>query len=485
MPSPFTDAFHAIHDRFFIDGAWVLPARAGTRDLVSASDETRLTTISMGSEVDVDRAVAAAGKALPGWSGRPLAERIGLLERLLAIYTERYEELARTISLEMGAPIDLARNAQARTGLTHLKSFIDLLGRFDFAEEIGTEAAPETVLHEPIGICGIITPWNWPMNQMMAKVVPALGVGCTVVMKPSEMAPLSAMLVAEMIREAGFPAGVFNLVNGDGVGVGEPICRHEDVAMISFTGSTGAGVAVSRTAAATVKRVVLELGGKSPNIIFADTDLEAVVRTGAAACFRNSGQSCNAPTRMLVERGAYDAAVGIAAEEARRTAVDLPEKPGDHIGPLVSRAQYDRVQALIETGIAEGARLVAGGTGKPPGFERGHFARATVFADVESTMAIAQEEIFGPVLAIQPFDTEEDAVRIANDTRYGLNAQVQSADRARALRVARRLDCGMVQINGAKRGPMAPFGGYKHSGNGRESGIWGLREFLEIKAVSG
>lgn len=474
-----------ISEKFFIDGAWIMPDERTTRAIISPANETELTRISMGSSRHVQAAVASAKKAFPAWATQPLSTRVDLLRRLMDIYIASHEEIAFTISQELGAPIDLARGAQYQTGLTHFTSFISLLEQFDFSEDIGSTDHPEYLFYEPIGVCGFITPWNWPMNQMMAKVVPALGVGCTVVMKPPELAPLSAMLVAEMIRKAGFPPGTFNLVNGDGPTVGEAICAHEDVAMISFTGSTRAGIAVTQAAAATIKRVVLELGGKSPNIIFADTDLESTVTSGAVACFRNSGQSCNAPTRMLVERCAYSQAVKIAADVAAQMAVDLPHRSGDHIGPLASAAQLERVRSSIRTGVSEGAKLVAGGPDMPEGFDHGFFVRPTVFSDVHNDMQIAQQEIFGPVLSIIPFDTEEDAILIANDTPYGLNAMVQSSDRSRAFRVAQALQAGMVQVNGARRGPRAPFGGYKQSGNGREFGSFGLKEFLEVKVVSG
>jgi aldehyde dehydrogenase (NAD+) len=388
------------------------------------------------------------------------------------------------ISREMGAPIAMAKAAQAGSGIGHIKSFIRAFKAFELDRELGPHAPTDRILLEPIGVCGLITPWNWPMNQVTLKVIPALAAGCTMVLKPSEIAPLSSLLFAEFIDEAGFPAGVFNLVNGDGVGVGTQLSGHPDVDMISFTGSTRAGTAISKNAADTIKRVSLELGGKGANLVFADADDKAVTR-GARHCFNNSGQSCNAPTRMLVERPIYDQAVESAAQAAEQTAVDIAAKDGRHIGPVVSEVQFDKIQALIEKGMAEGARLVAGGPGRPEGMNRGYFVRPTVFADVNNDMAIAREEIFGPVLSMIPFDSEEEAIEIANDTPYGLTNYVQTQDGAKANRVARRLRSGMVEMNGQSRGAGAPFGGYKQSGNGREGGVWGLEDFLEVKSVSG
>jgi aldehyde dehydrogenase (NAD+) len=408
-----------------------------------------------------------------------------LLRKLREIYERRSDEMAKTISMEMGAPISLAKAAQAGAGLGHIEAFIRVLEDFQFEHPLSPNGSGERILHEPIGVCGLITPWNWPMNQVTLKVVPAVAAGCTVILKPSEIAPLSAMLFAEMMDEAGFPPGVFNLVNGDGAGVGEAMSRHPGIDMMSFTGSTRAGIAVTKAAADTVKRVMLELGGKSPNIVFADVDLPKTVKRGAMHCFNNTGQSCNAPTRMLVERSAYDSAVEIAAEAAGSCKVGDPAEEGRHIGPLVSQAQFDKVQGLIEKGIAEGARLAAGGPGRPEGFNRGYYVRPTVFADVDTSMTIAREEIFGPVLALIPFESEQEAVDIANDTPYGLAAYVQSADQDRARRVAARLRAGNVHINGTSLSDLSPFGGYKQSGNGREGGKWGLMEFLEVKAVSG
>jgi len=470
---------------FYIDGAWVPPATANPLDVINPADETAFATISLGGQADVDRAVAAARRAFETWSLAPLEERIARLEALAEVYKRRADEMAAAISSEMGAPITLSQKAQAAAGLGHIKAFIRALKEFRFEHPLRDDAPGEYIIHEPIGVCGLITPWNWPMNQVTLKVIPAIGVGCTVILKPSEVAPLSSLLFAEMIDEAGFPAGVFNLVNGDGPGVGQALSVHPDVDMMSFTGSTRAGIAVTKAAADTVKRVALELGGKGPNIVFADSDLEKSVTRGALHCFNNTGQSCNAPTRMLVESAVYDSAVEIARKAAENQKVGLPSEEGGHIGPLVSKTQFDKVQDLIGAGIREGARLVAGGPGRPEGFNRGYFVRPTVFADVTNEMTVAREEIFGPVLSMIRFDGEDEAVRIANDTAYGLTAYVQSGDQDRARRIARRLRSGMVQMNGAGRAPGSPFGGYKQSGNGREGGAYGLMEFLEVKAVSG
>ncbi|SEQ72931.1 aldehyde dehydrogenase (NAD+) [Amphritea atlantica] len=470
--------------QFYIDGRWTAPAQSHDFEVIDPSTEAVCAVISLGGEADADAAVAAARGAFDQWSQTSKEERLALLEKLQAIYNERSQEMAEAISVEMGAPLALARTAQCGSGSGHIKSLIRALKSYEFDQPLGPHAPDNRILHEPIGVCALITPWNWPMNQVTLKVVAALAAGCTMVLKPSEIAPLSSMLFAEMIDQAGFPAGVFNLVNGDGVGVGSALTGHPEVDMVSFTGSTRAGIAISKNAADTVKRVALELGGKGANIVFADADDKAVVR-GVRHCFNNSGQSCNAPTRMLVERSIYDQAVATAAEIASQTAVDRASVEGRHIGPVVSQQQYDKIQGLIEKGIAEGGRLVAGGPGKPEGLERGYFVKPTVFADINNQMSIAREEIFGPVLTIIPFDTEEEAISIANDTPYGLTDYIQTQDSEKAARVARRLRAGMVQINGTSLGAGAPFGGYKQSGNGREGGVWGLEDFLEVKAVSG
>ncbi|HEV7437480.1 MAG TPA: aldehyde dehydrogenase family protein [Pseudorhizobium sp.] len=470
---------------FYIDGAWREPAASEVIEVINPANERAYATISAGTANDIDAAVSAARAAFAGWSTRSKAERLGFIRKIAEVYEARSDEMAQTISCEMGAPRTLSREAQAAAGLLHLRAFIKVLEDYSFEHVPVPERPEQKVVHEPIGVCGLITPWNWPMNQIVLKVIPAIAVGCTVVLKPSEIAPMSAMLFAEFVDHAGLPKGVFNLVNGEGAVVGEALARHPEVDMISFTGSTRGGTAVSRAAAATVKRVSLELGGKSPNIVFADCDLATTIAMGVAHCFENSGQSCNAPTRMLVERSVYDQAVAYAAQAARATKVGDPAKEGDHIGPLVSKLQFDKVQALIEKAVAEGARLVAGGPGRPEGLSEGYFVRPTVFADVTNDMTVAREEVFGPVLAIIPFNTEEEAVRIANDTPYGLSAYVQTLDEARAQRVARKMRAGMVQINGTPRAPGTPFGGYKQSGNGREGGKWGIEDFLEVKLISG
>ncbi|OAP42975.1 aldehyde dehydrogenase [Sinorhizobium glycinis] len=466
--------------KFYINGEWVEPAAQNDLYVLNPATEKPIAVISLGTAVDIDRAVAAAKKAFQSYSRTGLEERLALLEKLLAIYKRRYDEMADTITAELGAPKTMSREQQADVGVGHLQGYIDALKRLKLREKLPNG---DTLMREPIGVCGLITPWNWPINQIALKVVPALATGCTCVLKPSEFTPLNALLYAEMIDEAGFPAGVFNLVNGDGLHAGAALSKHKDIDMMSFTGSTRAGIAVSKDAADTVKRVTLELGGKSPNIVFADADLEARVTAGVLECFNNSGQSCDAPTRMLVERSAYNDVVAIARRIGREAEVGDPAKEGSHIGPLVSHIQYERVQALIEAGVGEGARLVVGGPGKPEGFETGYFVKPTIFADVDNSMRIAREEVFGPVLSIIPFDTEEEAIAIANDTSYGLAAYVQTGDPERAERVAARLRAGMVHINGGPHRYGSPFGGYKQSGNGREGGTFGLEDFLEVKTV--
>lgn len=465
---------------FYIDGEWVSPEIPTPYDVLNPATEEAVAVISLASTADVDRAVVAAHRAFPAWSSTSPDERLQLLRRLLEIYQRRYEEMVSAITLELGAPVTMSREQQAESGNGHLRAFIDAMKDFSWREHL---ANGDTLLREPIGVCGLITPWNWPVNQIVLKVVPALAAGCTCVLKPSEFTPLSAMLYAEMIHEAGFPAGVFNLVNGDGVTAGTALSSHLLVDMMSFTGSTRAGVAVTEAAAKSVKRVTLELGGKSPNIVFADADLEERVAEGVMDCFNNTGQSCDAPTRMLIERSVYDQAVDIATRTARDQAVGDPSQEGEHIGPLVSQIQWDRVQALIEAGVAEGARATIGGSGRPEGFNRGYYVRPTIFADVSTDMRIAREEIFGPVLSLIPFDTEEEAIAIANDTPYGLAAYVQTSDLKRAERVAARLRAGAIHINGGPHRYGSPFGGYKQSGNGREGGRLGLEEFLEVKTV--
>ncbi len=470
--------------KFYINGKWVTPEGTQIIDVINPSDETGFAKITLGSEADTNLAVSAAKSAFPAWSASTKEQRIELLERLLETYKTRAEEMAQAISREMGAPIDLARSAQVGAGAAHLKDTIRTLKAFNFEHPLSDRAPDNIILHEPVGVCALITPWNWPMNQIMLKVPAALAAGCTVVLKPSEISPLSAMLLAEMIDSAGFPKGVFNLVNGDGVGVGAQLSKHPDVDLVSFTGSTRAGKAITIAAADTMKRVGLELGGKGANIVFADADDEAVSR-GVLHCFENSGQSCNAPTRMLVEKSVYDQAVETAATIANQTGVDRADKEGEHIGPVVSEQQFQKIQALIKQGIDEGATLVSGGAGRPEGLQKGYYVKPTVFADVTPDMSIWSEEIFGPVLSITPFETEEEALRLANDTVYGLTDYIQTADKERARRLARQLRSGMVEINGESGSSGSPFGGMKQSGNGsREGGVWGLEEFLEVKSVT-
>lgn len=466
---------------FYIDGGWVAPKAKNDWTVINPSTEEPAAVISLGDQADVDAAVAAANRALPDWAATDPADRIALMEKVLEIYKRRYDEMAEVISLEMGAPKKLAHQSQADA--CNIEDAIETAKNFQWSHQLDPDTPGSMIIHEPIGTVAMITPWNWPISQVTLKVFPALAAGCTMVLKPSEFAPLDAMLLAEMLDEAGVPKGVFNLVNGDGEGVGAALSRHPGIDMVSFTGSTRAGIAISKAAADTLKRVSLELGGKGANIIFADAD-ESAVKRGVRSCFNNTGQSCNAPTRMLVERSVYDQAVDTAREVAEATKVGPAHEDGPHIGPLVSERQFNRVQALIEKGIAEGARLVAGGPGRPEGFNRGFFVRPTIFADVEPGMAIEKEEVFGPVLAMIPFDSEDQAVEIANDTAYGLTNYVQSQDGSRRNRLARKLQAGMIEMNGRSRGKGAPFGGVKQSGNGREGGVWGLEEYLEVKSVS-
>ena len=469
---------------FYINGSWVAPLEGRDHVVINPSTEEPAAIISLGGMADTEAAVQAAKAAFPAWSVSDPADRVALVERFLARYHERAEEMAQAISLEMGAPIDLARNSQAPCVSRHTESFLEAFRDFRFLRPLREDTPDSRIAMEPIGVVGLITPWNWPMNQVTLKVIPALLAGCTMVLKPSEESPLSSILFAEIVDAAGAPPGVFNLVNGDGAGVGTQMSTHPDIEMISFTGSTRAGIAISRAAADTLKRVCLELGGKGANLIFADADDKAVQR-GVRHCFNNSGQSCNAPTRMLVERPIYDRAVEIARETAQAVHVGPASDAGRHIGPVVNRSQYEKIQGLIEKGIAEGARLVAGGPGRPDGLNRGFFVRPTVFADCTPDMTIMREEIFGPVLSIMPFDTEDEALRIANDTPYGLTNYVQSQDGARRNRLARLLKSGMVEMNGQSRGAGAPFGGVKASGRAREGGHWGIEEFLDAKSISG
>ncbi len=466
--------------QFYINGAWVDPLRPDDHAVINPATEEPVATVSLGGADDIDRGVVAATAAFGPWSRTPPAERRALVARLLEVYRARYDEMVQTITLELGAPVDMCAEQQADTGVGHVEGFLRAFDRLDWREVLDNG---DTLLREPVGVCGLITPWNWPINQIVLKVIPALLTGCTCVLKPAELTPLSAMLYARMIHEAGFPPGVFNLVNGTGEVAGAALSRHRDVAMMSFTGSTRAGIAVSRDAAPTIKRVTLELGGKSPNLIFADCDLATRVPASLSEVFLNTGQSCDAPTRLLVERSVYAQVAELATKAAEAQAVGDPTRPGDHIGPLVSATQFQRVQDLIAAGIAEGATLLAGGPGRPEGQNRGYYVRPTVFGDVDNAMTIARTEIFGPVAVLIPFDTEAEAIAIANDTDYGLAAYIQTGDPARAERVAAQLRAGMIHINGAAHNYGSPFGGYKHSGNGREGGLPGLEEFLELKTL--
>lgn len=470
--------------QFYINGQWVDPIQATDHQVIDPSTEDPCAVISLGSDADADAAVAAARTALPGWMATPAADRIALVQKLADVYQTRGEDLAQAISAEMGAPIDMARTQQVGTGTFHLKNFLRAAKAFKFERPLGDHAPNDRIIHEAVGVAALITPWNWPMNQISLKVGAAAIAGCTMVLKPSEESPLDAVIFAEMMHEAGFPPGVFNLVNGDGPGVGTRLSGHTDVDMVSFTGSTRAGTLISKNAADTLKKVHLELGGKGANLIFDDADEKAVKR-GVLHMMNNTGQSCNAPSRMLVQKGIYDSAVATAAEVADKVAVGSAHETGRHIGPVVNAVQWNKIQDLIQVGIDEGARLVAGGTGRPDGLNRGFYVKPTVFADVNNDMTVARQEIFGPVLTIIPFETEEEAIEIANDTPYGLTNYVQTQDPARANRLARRLRSGMVEMNGQGRSAGAPFGGMKQSGNGREAGIWGIEDFLEVKAVGG
>ena len=465
--------------KFYINGQWVTPNSQDEFPVFNPATEQEIAVICLGNKKDVDDAVKSAKDAFPLYAITSKTERLKLLTNLLEITKNRFEDLAQAMMEEMGAPIKMSREAQADAGVGHLESFIEAL-------KISTEREMlkngDILLREPIGVCGLITPWNWPINQIALKVIPALATGNTCVLKPSEHTPISAILYAEMIHDAGFPSGVFNLVNGDGPTVGSALSSHKDIQMMSFTGSTRAGKEVTRDSAETIKRVTLELGGKSPNIIFSDCDLEERVRASVLECFYNSGQSCDAPTRLLVEKSCYKKVLEIAKKTAEIQEVGNPKKDGDHIGPLFDKIQYDRVQAHIEIGLNE-ATLLVGGLGKPDGFEKGWYAKPTIFANVDNSMHIAQEEIFGPVLVIIPFEDEEEAIDIANDTPYGLAAYLQTTNKARIERVSSKLRAGAIHINGGGFNYGSPFGGYKQSGNGREGGILGLEDFQEIKTL--
>ena len=469
---------------FYINGKWVTPKSKEEIKVIDPATEENCAVITLGNKDDVNDAVNAAKKAYSSWAFSSKDERIKLLEKLYENYKKRWADIADAITTEMGAPKDFATKLQAGTGAAHLKSFIRYLKNFEFEKPLGDHAPNQRLIYEPKGVCALITPWNWPMNQVCLKVMPAIASGCTMVLKPSELAPLSSMILAELIDETKFPAGVFNLVNGDGATTGDALTSHPDINMISFTGSTRAGALISQNAAKDFKRVSLELGGKGANIIFKDADPDAIER-GALRCFRNSGQSCNAPTRMLVEKSMYSEAIERLKKYTENFEVGDPKKEGEHIGPVISETQYNKIQTLIKKGMDEGAKLVAGGPGKPEGLEKGYFVKPTVFADVNNDMEIARTEIFGPVLSVMPFDTEEEAIKIANDTPYGLTNYIQTQDKEKVKRVARKLRSGMVDVNGAGIAVDAPFGGFKHSGIGREAGEHGLEEFLEVKAVGG
>ncbi|KLU24806.1 aldehyde dehydrogenase [Caballeronia mineralivorans PML1(12)] len=467
--------------QFYIGGEWVAPAGQARLPVIDPSTEEAFAEIAMGTPADVDRAVAAARKAFASFALTTPEERLALIRKILEAYSERYDEMAQLISREIGAPRALAHGWQAGLGTRHLKELIRTCEAFTWQRKKGTTL----ITHEPIGVVALITPWNWPINQIVCKVAPAIAAGCTMVLKPSEVSPLNALLFAEVLDAAGVPPGVFNLVNGDGPTVGAALCSHPDVDMVSFTGSTRAGIEVARLAAPTVKRVHQELGGKSANLILDDADLDAAVTAGVNACFGNSGQSCNAPTRMFVPAARHEEAVAIARRAAEAHVVGPADAAGTTLGPVVSALQFERIQRLIETGMDEGARVVTGGPGRPDGLTRGYFIRPTVFAGVTPDMTIARDEIFGPVLSILPYRDEDDAIAMANDSVFGLAAYVQSGDIERARRVARRLRAGSVHLNYPAWDAGAPFGGYKQSGNGREYGEWGLEAFLEVKGIVG
>ena len=470
--------------QFYINGKWVEPHIERDHHVINPTTEEPCTVISLGSEKDVDDAVAAAKSAYPVWKNTPPEDRIAALERLIDNYEAGVDDMARSMSVEMGAPIDFSTNVHFVAGLNHLRNFAKIAREFTFEEPLSEESPDSWIIYEPAGVVALITPWNWPMNQIMLKVGAAIVAGCTMVVKPSEESPLSALILADMVDRAGFPPGVFNLVNGDGAGVGTAMSSHMDVDLVSFTGSGRAGKLVSEAAIGNLKKVHLELGGKGANLVFDDADPDAVAR-GVRQLMINSGQSCIAPSRMVVEESAYDKAVEIAIEVGESLTLGPAEEPGPHLGPVVNKAQFEKIQGLIRSGIEEGARVIVGGPDRPEGFNRGFYVRPTIFADVTNDMTIAREEIFGPVLVMMKFRDEEDAIEIANDTDFGLMNYVQTQDAEKLKRVSRNLRSGMVEANGIRRGAGAPFGGVKQSGNGREGGKWGLEDFLEVKLVSG
>ena len=468
--------------KFYINGEWVDPKSPNNFEVINPSTEEVCAVINLGSSDDTNSAVKAARNAFETWKETSKEERLLLLEKLLKIYKARWDDMTDAITTELGCPKDWCSANQTSSGAGHIEDFIKRLKDFNF-EPGFDNGSVNHIVYEPIGVCGLITPWNWPINQIALKVIPAFATGCTMILKPSEIAPLSGMLFAEMIHEAGFPAGVFNLVNGDGPGVGTDLSGHPDVDMVSFTGSTRAGKLITKNAADTIKRVCLELGGKGGNIVFADSYPDAV-RDGIRNVMSNSGQSCDAPTRMLVEKSIYKRAVVEAADEANKIKVDLASKAGEHIGPVISKTQFDKIQSLIKSGIDEGATLVAGGPDKPENFKKGYFIKPTVFTDVNNDMRIAKEEIFGPVLSIIPFENEEEAIKITNDTEYGLGNYLQTEDNEKAKRVSKKLRSGIVYVNHKPADSGTPFGGYRQSGNGREGGTWGLHEYLEVKTIT-
>ena len=471
------------HKKFYINGAWVESNSDTLLDVINPANEECISKISIGNKIDLDLAVSSAKSSFLKWSNSSIEDRLFLLEKLKTIYQNRFDEMTLAITQEMGCPKDFSSQVQTQSGLDHITDFIKRLKEFEFESKFNSQSN-NYIIKEPIGVCGLITPWNWPINQIALKAIPALAAGCTMVLKPSEIAPLSGILFAEMIDEAGFPNGVFNLVNGDGEGVGNHISNHPDIDMVSFTGSTRAGRLILQNASHTIKRVCLELGGKGGNIVFADAPKNSV-RDSIRNVMSNSGQSCDAPTRMLVEKSIYEKVVHEAIDEASQIIVDSPEKSGDHIGPVVSKVQYDKIINLIKLGLKEGANLAAGGIEKPENLTKGYYIKPTIFTNVNNTMEIAKSEIFGPVLSIIPFDTEDEAITIVNDTEYGLGNYIQTSDSDKARRVAKKLRSGVVYVNGNPMDAGTPFGGYRQSGNGREGGKWGIEEYLEVKTITG
>ena len=471
------------HKNFYINGTWVEPNSKVLLDVINPANEESISTITIGNKIDLDLAVSSAKDAFSEWSYSSVKDRLSLLEKLETIYQNRFDDMTAAITQEMGCPSDFSSQVQTQSGLDHISDFIKQLREFEFETKFN-DNSNNYISKEPIGVCGLITPWNWPINQIALKVIPALAVGCTMVLKPSEIAPLSGIVFAEMMDEAGFPNGVFNLVNGDGEGVGSQISIHPDIDMVSFTGSTRAGRLILQNASHSIKRVCLELGGKGGNIVFADAP-DNLIRESIRNVMSNSGQSCDAPTRMLVEKSVYEKVVNEAVEEANKIKVDSPDKSGDHIGPVVSKVQYEKIINLINLGIKEGANLAVGGPERPNNLNKGYYIKPTIFTNVKNSMEIAKSEIFGPVLSIIPFDTEDEAIKIVNDTEYGLGNYIQTSDLDKAHRVAKKLRSGVVYINGNSMDAGTPFGGYRQSGNGREGGKWGLEEYLEIKTITG